>query len=129
MANDRPEDNKAAQNKATQNKATQNVDETVRRAGERSIEQTQRTVEQTRRIGLAAAQVSEEVAQASTHLFQENAEMLQNSWRFGVELATTMLDRSTDHLGRTLGMTAGDEAQKATERSARNAEAIAYSRV
>jgi len=104
-----------------------NIDETVRRAGERTAEQAQRTVEQTRRIGLAAAQAGEEVAQASTHLLQQNAEMLQNSWRFGVDMATAMLGRSTDYLGRTLGMTAGDEAQKATERSVRNAEVIAYS--
>ncbi|HSU57491.1 MAG TPA: phasin family protein [Candidatus Dormibacteraeota bacterium] len=122
MANGRPEDNKAAPNKNTQN-----VDETARRASERTVEQTQRAMEQTRRIGLAAAQAGEEVAQASTHVLQQNAEMLQNSWRFGVDMASAMLGRSTDYLGRTLGMTAGDEAQKATERSVRNAEAIAYS--
>jgi len=42
-------------------------------------------------------------------------------------MATAMLGRSTDYLGRTLGMTAGDEAKKAAERSIRNGEAIAYS--
>jgi phasin family protein len=100
-------------------KSTQNPEDAIRRAGERSTEQT-------RRIGLAAAQTGEEVAQASSHLLQQNAEMLQNSWRFGVDMATAMMGRSTDELGRTFGLT-GDEAQQATERSARNAEAIIYS--
>lgn len=57
---------------------------------------------------------------------QQNAEMLQNTWRFGVDMATAMVGRSTDQLGRTFGLT-GNEAQRATERSARNAEAIMYS--
>ncbi|MBW5440706.1 phasin family protein [Bradyrhizobium canariense] len=108
MANARPEE-----------KPTQNAEETIRRAGERSTEQT-------RRIGLAAAEAGEEVAQASSHLLQQNAEMLKNTWRLGVDMATALLGRSTDQLGRTLGVT-GDEAQRATERSARNAEAIMYS--
>ena len=108
MANPRPED-----------KSTQSPEDTMRRAAER-------TAEQTRRIGLATAEASEEVAQASSHLLQQNAEMLQNSWRFGVEMTTAMIDRSTDQLGRTFGLT-GNEAQRATERSVRNAEAIMYS--
>ncbi|OSI79088.1 Phasin protein [Bradyrhizobium canariense] len=100
-------------------KSAQKAEDTVRRAGEK-------TAEQTRRIGLAAAQAGEEVAQASSHLLQQNAEMLQNSWRFGVDVATAMMGRSTDQLGRTFGLT-GDEAQRATERSVRNAETIMYS--
>lgn len=106
-------------NPRQEEKSTQNPEDTIRRAGERSSEQT-------RRIGLAAAQAGEEVAQASSHLLQQNAEMLQNTWRHGVDMATAMMGRSTDQLGRTFGLT-GDEAQQATERSARNAEAIMYS--
>jgi len=83
-------------------------------AGEKTAEQTRRT------------QAGEEVAQASTDLLQQNLELLQNSCRVGVEVATAMMGRSTDQLGRTFGLT-GDEAQRATERSARNAGAIMYS--
>jgi hypothetical protein len=108
MADQRPEE-----------KATQKTEEAVRRTGEKAAEQT-------RRIGLAAAQAGEEVAQASSHVLQQNAEMLQNTWRLGVDVATSMMGRSTDQLGRTFGLE-GDEAQRATERSARNAEAIMYS--
>jgi hypothetical protein len=114
MANPRP-DEKPRQ----EEKSSQNPEDIIRRAGERSSEQT-------RHIGLAAAQAGEEVAQASSQLLQENAEMLQNTLRLGVDMATAVMGRSTDQLGRTFGLT-GDEAQRATERSAQNAEAIMYS--
>ncbi|MGY4496971.1 hypothetical protein ACVWYH_000898 [Bradyrhizobium sp. GM24.11] len=114
MANQRPEEKPRQEERSAQNS-----EDTIRRAGERSSEQT-------RRIGLAAAQAGDEVAQASSHLLQQNAEMLQNTWRLGVDMATAMMGRSTDQLGRTFGLT-GEEAQRATERSARNAEAILYS--
>lgn len=106
-------------NPRQEEKSTPNIEQTIQRTGER-------TSEQTRRIGLAAAEASEEVAKASAGLLQQNAEMLQNSWRFGMEMTTTILGRSTDQLGRAFGLT-GDEAQQATERSARNAETILYS--
>ncbi|MDD1518549.1 MULTISPECIES: phasin family protein [Bradyrhizobium] len=108
MANPRPEE-----------KPTQSPEDTIRRAGER-------TAEQTRRIGLATAEAGEEVAQASGHLLRQNTEMLQNAWRFGFDMAAAMMGRSTDQLGRTFGLT-GNEAQQAAERSVRNAEAIIYS--
>jgi phasin family protein len=107
MANPRQED-----------KSTQSVDDTVRRTAER-------TAEQTRRIGQTAAEAGEEVARAGANLLQQNAE-LQNAWRFGLDMATAVMGRSTDQLGRTLGLS-GSEAQQATERSARNAETILYS--
>jgi hypothetical protein len=106
-------------NPRQEEKSTQNAEDTIRHASER-------TSEQTRRIGLAAAQTGEEVARASTHLLQQNAEMLQNTWRFGLDMATAMMGRSSDQLGRTFGLT-GDDAQRATERSTRNAETIMYS--
>lgn len=114
MANPRPEE-KPRQDE----KSTQNPEDIIRRAGERSSEQT-------RRIGLAAAEAGEEVAQASSHVLQENAEILQNTWRLGLDMANAVMGRSTDQIGRTFGLT-GDEAQRATERSARNAGAIMYS--
>lgn len=106
-------------NPRQEEKSTQTPEDTIRRAAER-------TAEQTRRIGLATAEAGEEVAQASSHLLRQNTEMLQNTWRFGIDMATAMVGRSTDQLGRTFGMT-GNEAQQATERSVRNAEAIMYS--
>lgn len=100
-------------------KSTQNNEDAVRRTSEQAAEQP-------RRIGLAAAEATEQVAKTSANLFQQNAEFLQNTWRFGVDVAAAIVGRSTDQFGRTLGLS-GSEAQQATERSARNAESILYS--
>jgi phasin family protein len=100
-------------------KSTQRAEDTVRRMSER-------TAEQTSRIGQAAADAGEEIARAGANVFQQNAETLQNAWRFGLDVATSVMGRSTDQLGRTLGVS-GNEAEQATERSARNVEAILYS--
>ena len=107
MAHPRPED-----------KSTQNIEDTARRTSER-------TAEQTTRIGQAAAEAGDEVARAGAHLLQQNAETLQNAWRSGLDMATAVMGRSTDELRHTLGFS-GNEAQEATERSARNTETILY---
>jgi phasin family protein len=118
MANPRQED-----------RSTQSMED-ARRAGERTAEQTARirqtAVEQTRRVGEAAAEAGEEVARASAHLLKQNAETLQDVLRFGLDMTTAVMGRSTDQLGHTLGLS-GDEAQEAAERSARNAQTILYS--
>ena len=104
-------------------------EDAARRASERTAEQRSRigqaAAEQTTRIGQAAAEAGEEVARAGAHLLQQNAETLQNAWRTGLDTATAVMGRSTDQLGRTLGLS-GNEAQQATERSARNTEIVLY---
>jgi hypothetical protein len=100
-------------------RSTQTAEDTVRRTSERAADQTGR-------IGRAAAEAGEEMVRASANLLQQNAETLQNTWRFGLDLTTAVMGRSVDQLGRTLGLS-GAEAQQAAERSARNAEAILYS--
>ena len=109
MANHRQEDKSS----------NQNAEETVRRAAERNTEQT-------RRLGVVAGQVGEEAARASANILQEQAEMMQNAWRLGVDMASALMGRSTDQLGRTLGLS-GNEAQEAVERSAKNAESLLQS--
>lgn len=110
-------------------RSTQTMEDAARRTSERAAEQTSRigqaAAEQTKRVGQAAAEAGEEVARASANLLQQNAETLQNAWRFGLDMATSVMGRSTDRLGRTLGLS-GEEAQQATERSARNAQTILY---
>jgi phasin family protein len=118
MANPRHED-----------KSHQSFEDTARRTSERTAEQTSRigqaAAEQTTRIGQAAADAGGEVARAGANLFRQNTETLQNTWRFGLEAATAVMGRSTDQLGRSLGLS-GNQAQQATERSARNAETVLY---
>ncbi len=108
MANERQEDRPA-----------QNVEDKARRAGER-------VTDQTRRIGVAAAEASEQAVKTSANVLQYNAEMIQNTWQFGVDVATAIIGRSAEHFGQALGVS-GEEAQDAAKRSARNAEGILYS--
>ncbi|MEH2527285.1 MULTISPECIES: phasin family protein [unclassified Bradyrhizobium] len=105
-------------NPRQEEKSTQGMEDAARRASER-------TAEQTSRIGQAAAETGEEVARASANLLKQNAETVQNVWRFGLDMANTVMGRSTEQLGRTLGLS-GDGVQQATERSARNAQTILY---
>src|SRR5215213_3843205 len=99
---------------------TQNIEDAVRHASER-------TAEQTTRMG----QAGDEVARVSAQLLQQNAETLQNAWRSGIDTATKLMGRSTEELGRTLGFSGNEaqQAQQATERSARNTEAILYTSI
>lgn len=116
-------------NPRQEEKSTQGIEDAARRATERTGEQTSRigqaAVEQTTRVGQAAAEAGQEVARASANLLQQNAETFQNAWRFGLEMATTVMGRSTEQFGRTLGLS-GDRVQQATERSARDAQTILY---
>lgn len=92
--------------------------EDARRVGERAAEQTAR-----------AAEAGQEVARASADVLKQNVETLQHTWRAGLETATSVMGRSSEQFGRTLGLS-GEEAQKATEateHSARNAQALLYS--
>jgi len=105
-----------ADNRQDRDKSNQKSDESFRQTGEQAAEQT-------RRIGLAAAKTSEDLSRASADLLHQNAEMVQNAWRFGMEAVTQVMNRSTDQLSRTFGLT-GDEAQQATERSVRNTQTV-----
>ena len=108
-----------------EDKSTRNVEETARRTTEQTSRIGQAGAEQTTRIGQAAAEAGDEVARAGAHLLQQNAETLQNAWRLGLDTAAAVMGRSTDQLGRTLGLS-GNEAQQATERSVRNVESVLY---
>jgi phasin family protein len=113
-------------------KSTQGMEDAARRAGESAAEQTTRigqaAADQTARVGQAAAEAGEEVARASANLLKQNVETLQNAWRFGLEAATSAMERSTEPFGRTLGVSGegAQQATKAAERSARNAQTLLY---
>lgn len=100
-------------------KSTYNTEETARRTSEK-------TAEQMRRIGQTAADTGGELARSGADLLQQNAETLQSAWRLGFDMTAKMMERSTGQLGRALGVS-GEEAQEATERSARNVETVFHS--
>ena len=101
-------------------------DQVTRRIEETTRQSAERTAEQARRIGETASRASAELTQVGATLLQQNAQTLQNALRFGLEMTTTAMGRSADHFNRSLGLS-GDEAQQATERSARNAKSILHS--
>jgi hypothetical protein len=108
MANPRQED-----------KANQTAEEAFRRTSESAAEQT-------RNIGETAVKSGEEVVRAGADFFQQNAQTLQNALRFGLDTTTAVMCRSNDQFNRTMGLS-GNEAQHATERSARNAASVLHS--
>jgi hypothetical protein len=113
MANPRPENN-----------STQGMEDAVRRAGERAADQTTRVgqaaADQTARIEQAAAEAGEDVARASADMLKQNVETLQNTWRDGLEAATSLMGRSSEQFGRTFGLS-GEEARQWRQRSGRPA--------
>jgi len=116
-------------NPRQEEKSTQGIEDAARRAAERTAEETNRieqtVAEQTTRVGQVAADAGQEVARTGANLLQQNAETLQNAWRFGLEMATTVMGRSAEQFGRTLGLS-GDGSQQATERSTRNVQTMLY---
>jgi phasin family protein len=101
-------------------------DQAMRKMDETARQSVEKTAEQARLIGESASRASAELAQVGASLMQQNAQNLQNVWRFGLEMTTAVMGRSADHFNRTLGLS-GEEAQEATERSARNAQSILHS--
>jgi hypothetical protein len=109
-------------------KSTQNIEDAASRTAEQMSSIGQAGAEQTRRMGQVAVEGGDAVARAGAQLLQQNAETLQNAWRFGLDMATKVMGRSTEELGRTLGFSGNEaqQAQQATERSTRNTETILY---
>lgn len=116
-------------NPRQEEKSNQGMEDAARRAGEKVAEQTNRfgqaTAEQTARVGQAAAEAGEEVARAGASLLKQNAETLQDAWRLGLDMATSVVGRSSEQFGRTLGLS-GEGVEQATERSARNTQTVLY---
>lgn len=99
-----------------ENRSSQKTEESIRGTGEQAADQT-------RRIGQATAKAGEDLSRVSADFLRHNTEMLQNTWRFGMEAAAAVMNRSTDQLGRSFGWS-GDEAQQAAERSVRNTHTV-----
>jgi hypothetical protein len=73
-----------------------------------------------------AAAASDQAVRAGVELMRRNAETLQHALQCGARLAARLSERSTDQLGRTIGIS-GESAEEAAQRSTRNFEAIVQS--
>jgi hypothetical protein len=107
---------------ANPHREDRSTEDAARRTGEKTAEQATRigqaAAEQTTRMGQAAAEAGQEVARASAHLLQQNAETLQNAWRVGLDTAAAVMGRSTDQLGRTLGLSGTKRSRQLNARFA-----------
>ena len=75
-------------------------------------EATQAGAEQAGRIVQISAEAGERVARAGTEILQRNVEVVQEALQSSAEIAARLTERSTDHLGRVLGIS-GEESHKA----------------
>jgi phasin family protein len=118
MANPRQED-----------KSMQGMEDAARRVGETAAEQTTRIGQAAAAQTSATAEAGEKVARASADLLKQNMETMQEAWRVGLETATSAMGRSTEQLGRTLGVSGEgvQHATEATQRSTRNVQTVLYS--
>jgi phasin family protein len=120
MANARPED-----------KSTQDMEDAARRAGERAAEQTTRigqaAADQTARVGQAAAEAGEQVARAGADMLKQNVETLQNTWRSGLEAATSVMGRSTSNLSHARPVRRRGAKGNGGMELGRNAQTLLYS--
>jgi hypothetical protein len=74
----------------------------------------------------AAAAASDQAVRAGVELMQRNAETLQHALQCGARLAARLSERSTDQIGRSIGVS-GEGAEEAAQRSTRNFQAIVQS--
>ncbi len=81
-------------------KFTQNMEDAARRLGDRAAGAVP-----------VAAEAGQEVARAGADMLKQNVETLQHAWRSGLEAATSVMGRSSEQFGRTLGLS-GEEGTK-----------------
>ena len=97
-----------------------------REATEATKETTRKMAEETSRAARTAADAGAGAARASADMVQRNTEAAQHAWEAGSKMASELMEQSMQRFARTFGI-AGDNAQQATQQSARNVESIVQS--
>jgi phasin family protein len=82
--------------------------------------------DETSRIGHTVADLNDQAARTGADVAKRSVEAWQAALQSGTELANEIARQSTEQLSRALGVS-GDEAEKATQQSSRNIEAMARS--
>lgn len=103
-------------------------DKTAIAATEASQQAVRGSAEQAARTAEAAAKVGDQAVRAGADIVQKHAETVQLALQSGAEFAARTTKRSADHMSRVLGV-AGEDVQKAAEKSTGNIDAIAQSGV
>jgi hypothetical protein len=74
----------------------------------------------------AAAAASDQAVRAGIELMQRNAETVQHALQCGARLMARLSERSTDQIGRAIGIS-GEGAEAAAQKSSHNFDAIVQS--
>jgi hypothetical protein len=82
--------------------------------------------DETSKIGHTVADFNDQAARTGADIAKRSVEAWQAALQSGTELANEIARQSTEQLSRALGVS-GDEAEKATQQSSRNIEAMARS--
>jgi len=91
--------------------------------GQAAREGARRISGETHQFAQVAADVGQGAVRAGTDLLQRNAELMQQMWEAGRNMASQLTDPSLNPVFRALGAS-DEEAQRAAQQSVRNMEAV-----
>jgi len=97
-----------------------------REANEFTRETARKIAEDTSRAARTAAEAGVGATRASADMFQRNAATAQHAFDSSSKMVSELVEQSMRRVGSTFGV-AGENANQATQQSARNAEAIVES--
>lgn len=97
-----------------------------RETTEATKDTARKMAEETSRAARTAADAGAGAARAGADMVQRNTETAQHAWESGSKMASELVEQSMQRFARTFGI-AGDNAQQATQQSARNVESIVQS--
>jgi hypothetical protein len=105
-----------AQNRQAEKDMSETGHETTRRAAGHAA-QTARTM----------TDAAERTARTGADVLQRNSEQVRQTFEMGSDAAARIAERAFGQFARAFGVVTGDNAQQATQQSARNVEAILHS--
>jgi hypothetical protein len=105
-----------AQNRQAEKDMAETGHETTRRAAGHAA-QTARTM----------TDAAERAARTGADVLQRNSEQVRQTFEMGSDAAARIAERAFGQFTRVFGVVTGDNAQQATQQSARNVEAILHS--
>jgi hypothetical protein len=90
-------------------------------------ETTRRTAGQAAHAARTMTDAAERTARTGADVFHRNTEQVRQTFEMGSDAAARMTERAFGQFARAFGVVTGDNAQQATQQSARNVETILHS--
>jgi hypothetical protein len=90
-------------------------------------ETTRRAAGQATHTARTMTDAAERTARTGADVFHRNTEQMRQTFEMGSDAAARMTERAFGQFARAFGVVTGDNAQQATQQSARNVETILHS--